>query len=337
MITIAATDLIPTMAKTSISAKMIGQLRSILQLTRTEASIARTRQSQARTDAVRRELAENALNSDARALHISEQLKALGGVPDVVAPAVGRLTALAKTVVEQAQPVAEALLGDLALEHELLDRSRYLRVLATASEERQVVRLADRLIEAHEATVDWLTTVLAEEALGGPAALQPTPVQAVAGVATRIANLPARWSGEQVNRTVDRLQKGGRQVREEINEVSGRASQLRNAVVETVMAGRNAALGRAEQVARRDGARETAEGLHATRAKAGALTEAELPIKNYDQMAQSRAIAAIRKLTETEDVRVLIDYEQANKGRSSVISAAQTRFAALAKDVAGIS
>lgn len=325
------------MAKTSTTSKMIGQLRAILQLTRTEAQIARTRRSQARTDAVRRELAENAANADARALEISEQLKALGGLPDVVAPAVGRITAMAKTVVEQAQPVAEALLGDLALEHELLDRARYLRVLATAADERKARALADRLIEAHSATVDWLTTVLAEEALGGPAALQPTPVQAVAGVATRIANLPARWSGEQVNRTVDRLQKGGRQVREEIQEVSGRATQLRNAVVETVLAGRNAALGRAEEVARRDGARETAEGVHATRTHIGALTETELPVKNYDQLAQQRAIAAIRKLTDPEDVQVMVDYEEANKGRSSVISAAQTRFAALARDVAGIS
>jgi hypothetical protein len=336
MIAIAATELTPTMAKTSTSSKMIGQLRSLLQLTRTEASIARTRQSQARTDAVRRELAENADNADARALQISEQLKALGGIPDVVAPAVGRLTAMAKTVVEQAQPVAEALLGDLALEHELLDRSRYLRVLATAADERRVLQLADRLIDAHAATVEWLTTVLAEEALGGPAALQPTPMQAVAGAATRFANLPARWSGEQVNRTVNRLQKGRRQVREELSEVSGRATQIRIAVVETVLAGRNAALGKAEDVARRDGARETAEGVHATRARAGALTEAELPIKNYDALTQPRAIAAIRKLTDPEDVRVMVDYEEANKGRSSVVSAAQTRFAALAKDVAGI-
>lgn len=325
------------MAKTSTTTKMVAQLRALLQLTRTEAAIARTRRSQARTDAVRRELDENAANADARALDIGKQLKSLGGVPDVVAPAVGRLAALAKTVVEQAQPVAEALLGDLALEHELLDRARYLRVLATAAEERRVLALADRLIDAHEATVDWLTTVLAEEALGGPAALQPTPAQAVAGAATRIANLPARWSGERVNRTVDRLQKGGRQVREEFSEVGGRAAQLRNVVVETVLAGRNAALGRAEEVSRREGARETADGVHAVRARTGALKETELPIKNYDALAQPRAIAAIRRLTDPADVQVMIDYEEANKGRSSVVSAAQTRFAALAKDVAGIS
>jgi hypothetical protein len=42
-------------------------------------------------------------------------------------------------------------------------------------------------------------------------------------------------------------------------------------------------------------------------------------------------------LTDPEDVQVMVDYEEANKGRSSVVSAAQTRFAALARDVAGIS
>ena len=48
------------------------------------------------------------------------------------------------------------------------------------------------------------------------------------------------------------------------------------------------------------------------------------------------AIAAIRKLTEVEDVRTVIAFEEAHKGRSSVVSAAQTRIAAIAKQVAGV-
>ena len=71
---------------------------------------------------------------------------------------------------EQAQPFGEALLGDLALEHQLLDRARYIKALAVAMGNSDIEKLADRLIEAHSATVAWLTTVLAEDALGGPAA-----------------------------------------------------------------------------------------------------------------------------------------------------------------------
>ena len=65
-----------------------------------------------------------------------------------------------------------------------------------------IEKLADRLIEAHSATVEWLTTVLAEDALGGPAALQRTPIQAATGVAVKLVNVPmsgprkgsiARW------------------------------------------------------------------------------------------------------------------------------------------------
>ena len=55
-----------------------------------------------------------------------------------------------------------------------------------------IEKLADRLIVAHTATVEWLTTVLAEDALGGPAALQRTPIQAATGVAVKLVNAPVR-------------------------------------------------------------------------------------------------------------------------------------------------
>ena len=48
---------------TDTNAKMINQLRALLLLTQTEEQIARIRVSQARTDAVRRELAQNADNA----------------------------------------------------------------------------------------------------------------------------------------------------------------------------------------------------------------------------------------------------------------------------------
>ncbi len=58
--------------------------------------------------------------------------------------------------------------------------------LAENAKQPKVKKLAERLITAHSATVDWITTVLAEEALGGPTALRATAFQRVAGGASRL-------------------------------------------------------------------------------------------------------------------------------------------------------
>ncbi len=112
------------------NAKIINQLRALVLLTQTEEQVARTRISQARTEAVRRELTQNADNAAERTRAITEQLRALGGVPDVVTPAVGRLSAVLKAGFEQTEAFEEALLQDLSLEHQLLDRATYVKVLA---------------------------------------------------------------------------------------------------------------------------------------------------------------------------------------------------------------
>src|SRR3954447_6131853 len=182
-----------SLAMTDINSKLINQLRALVLLTHTEEQVARTRISQARTDAVRRELTQNADNAAARSLEITEALRSLGGVPDVVTPAIGRLSASLKATFEQTSPIEEALLTDLQLEHQLLDRATYVKVLADRADEPKVRRLAAKLITAHEATVEWLTVVLAEEAMGGPAALVATPVQKVAGGVARAVNAPVRF------------------------------------------------------------------------------------------------------------------------------------------------
>jgi ferritin-like metal-binding protein YciE len=137
---------------------LLAQLRAVLSLTNTEIQVAETRIAQARTEAVRRELSENADNARDRAQAIEATIRDLGGVPELVGPFLGQAAAAVKAMVEQAQPFDEALLGDLTLEHQLLDRARYMKALATAAGLREVVALADRLITAHSATVDWLTT-----------------------------------------------------------------------------------------------------------------------------------------------------------------------------------
>ena len=181
------------------TAKLITQLRTLQALTNTEAQIAQTRQVQARDQAVRDELATNAVNARDRAQLIAAALRDLGAVPDVVTPALGRASALAKTVVEQGQPIAAALFGDLALEHQLLDRAGYLEALAATAGNLDIQNLARRLQAAHQQTLEWITSVLVEEASGKPTKVRPTPVQKAVRRLTSVVILPARRTAEWIN------------------------------------------------------------------------------------------------------------------------------------------
>jgi hypothetical protein len=321
----------------SHNTKIINQLRALVLLTQTEEQVARTRISQARTDAVRKELTQNADNASKRSLEITEALRALGGVPDVVTPAVGRLSATLKATFEQAAPLEEALLTDLQLEHQLKDRATYVKVLADQAGETKVRQLAEKLITAHEATVEWLTVVLAEEAMGGPAALVATPVQKVAGGVARAVNAPIRFWANTVNNTVDTVKHAGEQTSDRLSAVTERASALTDAVRETLVAGRGASLKRAEQVANREGNKDAAKAAKSAREELGDVSARELPIKNYDNLAVADAIKAIRGLKEAKDIRVVINYEESHKNRSNVAGAAQTHLADLAKEAVGVS
>ncbi|KQS56937.1 hypothetical protein ASG36_18245 [Geodermatophilus sp. Leaf369] len=322
------------MADTTI---LTAQLRALLLLTQTEEQVARTRVAQARTEAVRRELLQNADNAAQRTEAIAAQLRSLGGVPDVVTPALGRLGAVLKATVEQAGPLDEALLSDLSLEHQLLDRATYLKVLAQTAELPKVVRLAERLITAHTATVEWLTVVVAETALGGPAALKATPLQRVAGGATRLAAFPARYVADSVNKVIDTTTQASDAAQEKVNAAAARATTFAGAVRESLAVGRNASLKEAEGQAVREDAPETAEAIHEVRTELGALDAAELPVKDYDTLSVSKTVEAVKGLTDAGDLEAVIRYEETHKDRASVVSAAQTTLAALAKQAVGIS
>ncbi|MBB3674415.1 ferritin-like domain-containing protein [Modestobacter versicolor] len=317
-------------------ATLITQLRVLLTLTQTEEQIARIRVGQARTDAVRRELQQNADNAAERSTAITEQLRELAGFGDVVAPVLGRLTALVKGTLEQAEPIDEALLQDLQLEHQLLDRATYVKVLAEAAGKPAVKALAERLIVAHSATVEWLTVVLAEQALGGPAALQATPFQRVAGGATKLANLPVRFAANTVNRAIGSTQQAGGTLNSVVDDVAHRATAFSGAVRETLTVGRVASLRRAERIAEREGNTTAAEAVAATRRELGDVSADELPIKGYDSMSTAQIAAAVKQLDDPADITTVIRYEEAHKARSSVVSAVQTRLAALAKQAVGV-
>ncbi|MFM1722405.1 ferritin-like domain-containing protein [Rhodococcus sp. PAM 2766] len=311
---------------------LIAQLRTLLALTNTEIQVADARRAQARTEAVATELARNAENARGRADAIERALRELGGLPALVGPWLGRAAAAVKTMTEQAQPFDEALLGDLVLEHQLLDRSRYLKALATAEHHRDLVELADRLVTAHSATVEWLTTVLAEEALGGPAALRRSPAQAATGAAVRWMNAPVSWSARSIDQVMDAVRSAGPRM----NQLLSRGAHAGDVAARTIAASRDAALERAEVITREEGAAAVADALHGVRGSTGALQPAELPIADYDDMNVSRAVSAIKELTDPADVRTIVAYEEANKARNGVVSAAQTRLAAIAQEVVGV-
>jgi hypothetical protein len=299
----------PTATEAPALGAVVTQLRALEQLTQTEAQIARIRVAQARTDAVRRELRENAANAVRRGRRIAEQLRALDAVPDVVLPTLGRMLALVKSMVEQAQPIDEALLGDLILEHQLLDRARYLRLLAGRAELPAVEKLADDLVMAHSITVDWLRTVLAEVAVGGPSALEPTPLQRVAGGVAHTVWLPARFAVDQVNRVVHTAYRTGGQARDAVGDMAGLVTRL-------------GAGSRGATAAAGDGADpESLPDL-------GVVPAKELPIAHYEELTAQRAIAAVRELTDPDDLLAVIAFEESHKNRAGVLAAARAHRAA---------
>jgi hypothetical protein len=311
---------------------LLAQLRAVLQLTNTEIQVADTRVAQARTDAVRTELAQNAANARDRAESIEAAIREMGGYPEVVGPLLGRAAAAVKALTEQAVPFEEALLGDLALEDRLLDRARYIKALAVAGNRSDIESLASRLITAHSATVDWLTTVLAEDALGGPAALRRTPLQAVTGTAVKLVNLPVAWSTRGLDRAAEAVRSSG----PSLSELLSRGAHAGDVAAKALSASRDAALVAAERVTRNEGARRAADALHSARAGAGVLESNELPIPDFDELNVSEAVAAVKELANPGDVRAIIAYEEAHKNRQRVVSAGQTRVAAIAQDVVGI-
>ena len=276
--------------------KLITQLRTLQQLTNTEAQVAQSRQAQARDEAVRD----------------------LGAVPDVVTPTLGRATALAKTVVEQGQPIAAALFGDLALEHQLLDRARYLEALADTADHADIRNLARRLQAAHQETIEWITSVLVEEAAGEPTKVRPTPVQKAVGRLTSVVNYPARRTAEWINGTA-----------EAVARTRSRVGTVAEAAVDSLTAGRDAALLQAEQIATRQGARTTETALHRTRVLAGGLTGDELAVDNFDDRTVSEVASAVHQLTDTAALTALLRYEQNHKDRAGAVTGIENRLSAL--------
>ena len=310
--------------------ELLSELTNLHRLTQAEAMVAQTRQAQARDEDVRNELADNSKKIQERISLLDAQIRRLGGVPDVVGIALGRFSAVAKATLEQGQPLPEALLGDLALEHQLKDRAVYAKVLAERADDDQVVKLTERLVTAHDATIEWLTTRLAEAAVGGPVAIRPTPVQAVLGTIRRVAALPVRLYATGINRSVanaDKLrQRTTETARETVDTTTDRARQAFGAAKNVAVAGRDATLRQAETEAREAGVDRVADAVHETRADVGALKGSELAIPRYDELTAAQINTQVRTLSDTDGLRAILAYEQANKNRDAVVKAVTNRI-----------
>jgi bacterioferritin (cytochrome b1) len=188
---------------------LLSELQDLLRLTAFEQTIATVRRSQAASTSIAEELKANAEKSGERRQLLADAVRQLGGVPDVVGAAFGKAGAFAQTQLNQVQTLQGALLGDLALEHSLRERTRYARTLAESLNQRQVLPVLDRLEVAHTATIEWLETRLAEVGRTGTSALKATPVQTAVSIVRRTVGAPLGLFADGVNRASSMLARTG--------------------------------------------------------------------------------------------------------------------------------
>jgi len=316
---------------------LVAQLNGLLRLTQTETMIAEVRRAQAATEDVERELAANADKCRERSQLLTAAIRDLDGVPDVVGVGAGRLAAAAKSTVEQGQDLVEALFGDLALENELLARTRFAHMIAEHLGEARSLKVLDRLELAHTTTVQWLMTRLGEVAVDAPPSLRPTPMQTVAGIGRRIYLLPAAQTARIANRGLETSTQLRRRAGATVSTNVERSRDLIDAAGEVFTAGRDAALKQTEEEATQRGATRTARNVNRTRRELGAVDGDELPIRNYDTLAAKSAIARIDRLADVDDLRAVLAYEAANKARKGVTNAIEERLERLVADLAAAS
>lgn len=200
---------------------LLSELQDLLRLTASEQVIANVRRLQAAGSSVAEELKANAGKSRERQQLLVDAIRQTGGVPDVVGAAFGRAGAFVQTQVNQVQTLQGALLGDLALEHQLRERARYARTLAESLGYSQVIPVLDRLETAHTATIEWLETRLSEVGRTGTSALEATPIQNVVSTVRRTVGAPFALAFAGVNRASSLLGRKGGATDEQVLDLTG--------------------------------------------------------------------------------------------------------------------
>jgi bacterioferritin (cytochrome b1) len=285
---------------------LLSELQDLLRLTAFEQTVAGIRRSQASTTDIAEELAANAEKAGERRALLSDAVRQLGGVPDVVGATLGKAGALVQGQLNQVQTLQGALLGDLALEHELRERTRYARTLADSLGYAQVLPVLDRLDTAHTATIEWLETRLAEVGRTGTSAIHATPVQAAVTAARRVLAVPFGVVSGTVTRGSALLARKASGVEEIAADAAQRAAgQARQ---------------RAEQAA------DEVIDL------AGADAE-HPPFAAYDRLSGDSVMRHVSDTEDVDELRRIVAFEQAHKDRKGVVQAAEARLAELRTSV----
>jgi bacterioferritin (cytochrome b1) len=289
---------------------LLSELQDLLRLTAFEQTIATIRRSQASTTPIAEELAANAEKSAERRQLLADAVRQAGGVPDVVGAALGKAGAFLQTQVNQVQTLQGALLGDLALEHQLRERARYARTLAESLGYTQIIPVLDRLETAHTATIEWLEARLAEVGRTGTSALQATPVQAAVTAARRTVGAPFGLLAATVNRASSLL---GR-----------KAGSAASHVTETAANGADKAQDTAKAVA--------GDAVEQVLDLTG-LDEQHEPFAAYGKLSGDSVMRHVADSEDVEHLREILVYEQAHKARKGVVQALESRLQELSTSV----
>ena len=304
---------------------LLAELQSLLRLTAFEQTIATVRRAQARTPDLERELAENAKKSGERMALLSDAVRQVGGVPDVVGPVLGKAGALLTTQFNQVQTLQGALLGDLTLEHQLRERTRFARSMAQSLGEDRVLPVLDRLETAHTATIEWLETRIAEVGRTGTSGLRATPVQAAVMLARRAALAPWGVAASSVNRASGLLEKIGSKAPQSAQEAAEQAGEVAEEARDRVIDLTAAAGQRAASAAEEAGS-ELREGAAAPRPAADGEHP---PFAGYDKVSGDSVMRHVADTEDVEELQVLLAYERAHKARKGVLQAAEARLSEL--------
>ena len=332
---------------------LVSELQQLLRMTAFEQSIATVRRVQARSTDISEELKANAEKSGERLALLAGAVKQVGGVPDVIGPLVGKAGAFVQTQLNQVQTLQGALLGDLALEHQLRDRARYARTLAESLGYAHVIPVLDRLEVAHTATIEWLEKRLDEVGRTGTSALEATPVQAAVMAARRILAAPFGAAASGVNRVTGIVQAFGGSG----GAVAGDVVDKAKATKGTAKAAAGKAAGKAGDVVDKaadltqKAADKTAADVYPTEGSVepavdefgavGSLNDntgvepdgEHAPFPGYDKLTGDRVMAHVAESTDLPDLQVLLAYEEAHKNRKGVVQAVEARLAQLGTPV----
>lgn len=312
---------------------LVSELQNLLRLTAFEQTIATVRRAQAASTPIAEELKENAAKSLERSQLIKDAVRQVGGVPDVVGAALGKAGAFVQAQLNQVQTLQGALLGDLALEHQLRERTRYARTLAESLGYSQVIPVLDRLETAHTATIEWLETRLSEVGRTGTSALEATPVQAAVGSVRKVAGAPFGLLAAGVNRGSSLLKRGA-------SSATAAAGSAVDAAGSTVGKAVDSAVSTVEAAAE-DVTGYTDSGTGADSGTGGsatteqvldvdALDEDHAPFAGYATLSGDSVMRHVRDSEDVEHLREILAYEQAHKARKGVLKELEDRLTELA-------